>query len=416
MSADTLLYRTSNGMKKLAKTLVAAILGLQVRRLCKKNQIKVIAVAGSIGKTSTKLAIANMLSTKYKVQHQDGNYNDLVTVPLVFFGEATPSLFNPLSWLVVFWRNEKQLRKAYPYQIVVLELGTDGPGQIADFKKYLRLEIGVVTAITPEHMEFFKELDAVATEELSVKDFSTLVLVNKDLCKAEYLSGLPNSLTYSLKTSADFTPKSLDLELGVKSEAEQYSALAAAAVGLKLGLQPNEIKVGLDAIKPVPGRMQRLAGVNGSTIIDDSYNASPEAVKLALNSLYKMDSPQKIVVLGNMNELGESSAEEHRKVGEYCDAKQLSLVLTLGPDANKYLAPAAESKGCKVVPFDNPYTVGDYLKPILKPGAIVLAKGSQNGVFAEEALKAILANVKDQAKLVRQTPRWLKAKEKSFKK
>jgi len=115
-----------------------------------------------MGKTSTKLAIANTLSTKYKVQHQEGNYNDLVTAPLVFFGEATPSLFNPLAWLAVFWRNEKKLRQTYPYEIVVLELGTDGPGQIDRFKKYLNLEVAVITAITPEHMEFFGALDEVA--------------------------------------------------------------------------------------------------------------------------------------------------------------------------------------------------------------------------------------------------------------
>jgi UDP-N-acetylmuramoyl-tripeptide--D-alanyl-D-alanine ligase len=161
--------------------------------------------------------------------------------------------------------------------------------------------------------------------------------------------------------------------------------------------------------------MRRLAGVNGSIIIDDTYNASPEAVKLALSSLYQMDSPQKIAVLGNMNELGASSEEEHRKIGEYCDPKQLSLVLTLGTDANKYLAEAAETKGCKVVTFDNPYTIGDYLKSIVKPGAIVLAKGSQNGVFAEEAVKLLLANPKDQSKLVRQSPQWLKIKTKAFK-
>src|SRR6185437_12482971 len=120
-------------------------------RLCKKNQLKTIGVVGSIGKTSTKLAIASVLKQKSRVQYQDGTYNDLVTVPLVFFGEELPRLFNPLAWLALFWRNQKALRRPYPYDVVVVELGSDGPRQIGQFQRYLRLEIGVITAITPEH-------------------------------------------------------------------------------------------------------------------------------------------------------------------------------------------------------------------------------------------------------------------------
>ncbi len=382
-----------------------------------------------MGKTSTKLALASTLAAKFKVRHQEGNYNDLVTVPLVFFGETTPSLFNPLAWLGVFWRNQKQINNNYPYEIVVLELGTDGPGQISRFSSYLKLEMAVVTAITPEHMEFFGTLDAVAKEEMAVSNLSTVVLANKDLCDEKYLTGVYDLLTYGIERAADYrlTTKAgkaiitteqtelAELDTTEKTDPELYSILAAASVAHKFGLRADEIEKGIEAIKPVPGRMRRLKGVNKSIIIDETYNASPDAVKMALASLYKMDSPQKIAVLGNMNELGASSEEEHRRIGEFCDPKQLSLVLTLGPDANKYLAPAAEAKGCKVITFDNPYTIGDYLKPIIKPKAIILIKGSQNRVFAEEAVKVLLANSKDESKLVRQSPQWLRTKEKAFK-
>jgi len=417
-------------MKEIAKKTVAAVLGFQIRRLYKKNDFKAVGVVGSIGKTSTKLAIATVLDKKFKAQHQEGNYNHIVTAPLVFFGEKTPSLFNPFAWLGVFWRNEKQLRRPYPYEIVVLELGTDGPGQIAEFQKYLKLEVAVVTSIVPEHMEFFGTLDEVAAEELSVSKLSGLVLANADLCDKKYLDSLPDIMTYAMRTNADYRlvndkntavvstgqTQLAQFDSSNKTLPELYSMLAAAAVAVKFGLEPDEIKNGLQAINPAPGRLQRLAGINNSVILDDTYNASPAAVKLALSSLYQMESPQKIAILGNMNELGPSSEEEHRKIGEFCDPKHLSMVLTLGPDANKYLAPAAETRGCKVITFDNPYTVGDYLKPVIKPGAIVLAKGSQNGVFAEEALKVLLANPKDQTKLVRQSPAWLKIKQKAFKK
>jgi UDP-N-acetylmuramoyl-tripeptide--D-alanyl-D-alanine ligase len=375
------------------------------------------------------MAIAQVLSSKYKVQHQEGNYNHIVTAPLVFFGEKTPSLLNPLAWLKVFWRNELQLRRKYPYEIVVVELGTDGPGYIQEFKNYLKVEMAVVTSITPEHMEFFKSLDDVAKEELSVKEFSSLVLANTDLCNSKYLSDVPELLTYGSKQKADYMIDNQDGKLLVKvsaeviaeiensnlSQAEQYSLLAASAVAYKLGLSSDEIKSGAKNIKAVVGRLNRLAGINNSTIIDDSYNSSPEAVKLALEMLYQMKSPQKIAVLGNMNELGNFSEAAHTEIGGLCDPKQLDLLVTIGPDANEFLAKAAESKGCKVERFNNPYKAGEFLKPLVKEDAVILVKGSQNKVFAEEAIKSLLKNHKDEESLVRQTPEWMKIKSKAFK-
>ena len=324
-------------------------------------------------------------------------------------------MFNPFAWLAVFLRNQKQIRQKYSYDIVVLELGTDGPGQIQEFKKYLQLEIGVVTSITPEHMENFADLDAVAKEELQIVQMSSLVLANKDLVDGKYLKNLADTLTYAVNTAADFSPSNLGVGTDF-SEPELYSRLAAAAVAHKLGMLPADITKGMASIKPVPGRMQKLAGINGSTIIDDSYNASPEAVKLALNSLYKMKTPQKIAVLGNMNELGKYSEVLHKEVGELCDPKQLSLVITIGPDANKFLASAAVAKGCEVKQFDSPYEAGEYIKPLVKTGAVILVKGSQNKVFAEETIKSLLADQADVAKLVRQDDFWMNVKKKAFNK
>lgn len=391
---------------------MAAVLGYQIRALTNKNDIKVIGVVGSIGKTSTKLAIANVLKAGFRVQYQEGNYNDIVSVPLVFFGEEIPSLFNPLAWLAVFWRNQKQLRRPYPYDVVVVEMGSDEPGLILPFKNYLNLEIGVLTAITPEHMQNFMNLEAVAKEELAVSQFSSLVLANKDLCDSKYLSTISQLLTYGAGSGVDFKA---DKEAAAgKSKPEMYSALAASAVAKKLGMSEEAIKKGLASIQPVSGRMQRLAGINGSTIIDDSYNASPDAVKLALEALYAAPAPQKIAVLGNMNELGDYSKQAHQEIGDLCDPKQLELVMTIGPDANKYLAPAASAKGCKVHSFYSPYDAGDFLKPIIKKGAVVLVKGSQNKVFAEETIKSLLADPADASKLVRQSKDWMKIKKKAF--
>ena len=421
-------------MKKLARSLVAAILGWQVRRLRSKNDFKVIAVAGSIGKTSTKLAIAQVLKAGLKVQFQDGNYNDLVSVPLIFFGQQLPSLFNPVAWLAVFWRNEQLLRARYPYDVVVVELGTDQPGDIGEFGRYLKVDIGVIAAITPEHMEFFKDLDAVASEELALADMSSLLLINKDLSPAKYLDKITASLlTYGVRQSADFQLTNavfsdekcsfdflradklfLQANHELVAEPQLYSVAAAMAVASELGLGAAAIKKGLANIHPVSGRMQRLGGVNNSVIIDDTYNASPQAVKAALDTLYRIKASHKIAILGNMNELGRYSEKAHMQIGGYCDPAKLDLVVTIGPDANEFLAAAAEKKGCKVQSFESPYTLGEYLKPIIKENTVILAKGSQNRVFAEEAVKQLLANPADQSKLVRQSKEWLKIKQKAF--
>jgi UDP-N-acetylmuramyl pentapeptide synthase len=421
-------------MKTFLKSLVAAILGWQVRRLYKKKTFKVVAVAGSVGKTSTKLAIAQVLSQSFAVQYQKGNYNDLVSVPLIFFGQSMPSLFNPLAWLAIFWKNERIIFGKYPYEIVVVELGTDQPGDMPRFKAYLRADLGVITGITPEHMEYFGSMDAVAQEELVLEELSNELMINADLSEASYLKrlkgthlsyGTKSGVTYRLSQPtfkdeyADFTVSKgqttiLRATHEAISEPQLLSVTAAVAVGDQLGMVADDIEQGIRNIRPVSGRMQRLEGINGSTIIDDSYNASPAAVRAALDTLYRVKAPQKIAVLGNMNELGEYSKEMHEQVGQYCDPHKLNLVVTIGPDANRYLAEAAKAKGCQVESFDSPVTAGEHIKPLVKKGAVILVKGSQNRVFSEETVKQLLANPADARKLVRQSKDWLKIKRRAF--
>jgi UDP-N-acetylmuramoyl-tripeptide--D-alanyl-D-alanine ligase len=418
-------------MKKLGKALVLMMLTRQLKRLLAQHPVKIVGVVGSYGKTSTKLALATVLAEAKHVKYQDGNYNDIVTVPLIFFGEELPSLTNPVAWTKLFARNNRQIKQAYPYDVVVVELGTDGPGQIAAFRRYLELDIAVVTSIAYEHMEFFPDVAAVAAEELSVLNFSKLTIVNRDLCDAKYL-GDSSITTYGVnggdyqvvnpqvqgdnlaftvnKSGAQF----LQASCFNSSQNVQYSAAAAAAVGDALGISPDAIAKGIAKIQPAAGRMRKFQGLNGSSILDDSYNASPEAVKLALDTLYASDATQKIALLGNMNELGSFSPDAHTDIGDYCDPSKLYEVITLGPDANKYTAPAAETKGCKVTQFDSPYAAGRYLADKLDGGTTVLVKGSQNKVFAEETVKLLLANPADADQLVRQSAYWMQLKSKQF--
>jgi UDP-N-acetylmuramoyl-tripeptide--D-alanyl-D-alanine ligase len=421
-------------MKHFLKAIVVAILGRQVCLLRKKHDFMIVGVVGGIGKTSTKLAVAQLLGASLRVRYQEGNYNDIVSVPLIFFGHSLPSLINPLAWAKVFIDNARQIRGDYPFDVVVVEVGTDRLGQIAAFEKYLKLDYVVVTAIVPEHMEFLHDMQSVADEELSVASYSEKLIYNADLVATEYRQPLQNAASYGMKQPADFRLHSivptktgfacdimqgnaifLHFEHEAVSEVQLYSVLAAIIVGHDLGLNRQQLLDGIAAIQPVSGRLRRLTGINGSLIIDDTYNALPDAVKAGLEMLYGLKAPQKIAILGNMNQFGAMSAQTHTDIGELCDPTQLNLVITIGPDANKYLAPAAAAKGCEVQSFSSPYEVGEYLKSKVDHGTIIFAKGSQDKVFTEEAIKPLLADPKDASKLVRQSAYWLKRKQKAFK-
>ncbi len=419
-------------LKKIGKDLLARRLERQVRKLRENNDFTVVAVAGSVGKTSTKLAIAKTLGASRRVRWQEGNYNDRLTVPLIFFGQEQPGLYNPLAWRRVLRTNRQLLKKRYPYDIVVVELGTDAPGQLEKFA-YLEPDLTVLTAIADEHMSQFKTMKAVAEEELVPLGFSKRSLLNVDdipakyMPKAEHTSyGLLNEADYRVVTRQEHNLQTQQLTFqlpGGKQFASEVAApgsqgakiaLAAVATADMLGLTQAEIKKGLKTITPVSGRMQVLAGKQGSLIIDDTYNASPVAVEAALDVLYRAEAKQRIAILGSMNELGTDSARLHSEVGGYCNPEKLDLVVTIGREAAENLAPVAKNQGCAVQTFMNPYEAGEYVRHRLKPGAVVLAKGSQNGVFAEEAVKILLANASQARKLVRQSDYWLKRKKGHF--
>jgi UDP-N-acetylmuramoyl-tripeptide--D-alanyl-D-alanine ligase len=414
-------------LKDIVKSILCTLLEWQVRWLRRKYPFKVVAVVGSVGKTSTKFAIAHTLSQSLRVQYQEGNYNDRLTVPLVLFGHTLPRLTDFSAWVRILRANQQIIRQGFPYDVAVLELGTDGPGQIKKFA-YLRPEIAVVTAITPEHMEFFKTIEAVAAEEFAVAKFATTILVNADDTPAQYIEGkqfkcygFAPDATYhiveavmngleGLRLQVDMNSTPLQLQSPTLGMAGAKIAVAAAAVASELHLSAETIQHSIQNLPPVSGRMQILRGLNGSTILDDTYNSTPVAVKAGLDVLASVPAEVRIAVLGSMNELGDYSRQAHEEVGEYCDPTVLSEVITIGEQARDFLAPKAMAAGCKVTSFLSPYGAGMYLKVKVAQGTVVLAKGSQNGVFAEEAIKQILENPSDAARLVRQSPEWLTKK------
>ncbi len=408
-----------------------------VRAYLAKHKPRLILVVGSVGKTSTKMAIATVLAQKYRVRVQEGNHNTHLSVPTSILGIAYPKNIRSFwAWQKVFSAARKRIRsKTNDCDVIVQELGSDTPGDIAQFSQYLVADISIVTAVSPEHMENFKTLENVAKEELGVTDFSRLSGINRDDIPGEFAMLLtnPNIDTYGLGGAAEYRFEIEDeslagatgsmiipglnqfsVTLKVSSEAGIKSAVAAAFVGSRLGMNTQELQAGLGQIVPQPGRMSILPGIKGTTLIDDTYNSSPLAVEAALNTLYRTAAPQRIAILGDMNELGEVSAKEHQKIGRLCRPSLLDLVVTIGPESAKYLAPAAQNMGCVVHSFQDPMSAGAHARALMHTGAIVLAKGSQNGVFAEEALKILLADSNDEYKLVRQTPEWMEKKRQQF--
>ena len=421
----------------MLKKIILRLLKQKVRSYLKKHKPILVLVTGSVGKTSTKQALATVLSEKYAVRAHEGNHNTHFSVPTAIMGVEYPD--NPRSireWRTVLKAMDLRIKQPRDVDVIVQELGTDHPGDIARFGRYLTADVGVVTAVSEEHMEFFGTLDAVAKEELSIAKFSRLTVVNRDDISEVYADYADTHTidTYGLGEKAEYrlviepasplegrighliTPEwgQFSVSLQLVGDHSLKSAVAAACVGAKLGLTSQQIAVGLTRIKPVAGRMQLLRGQQHSTIIDDTYNSSPLAATAALKTLMDIEAPQRIAILGSMNELGNMSAQAHESIGLLCDPAKLDWVVTIGEDAEKYLAPAAQKIGCQVKSFASPYLAGGFVHGILKDGAVILAKGSQNGVFAEEAVKVLLHNTEDEEKLVRQSTAWLKKKDDQF--
>lgn len=401
-------------------------------------EVKLIIVAGSVGKTTTKIAIGTVLSERFRVRVHEGNHNAELSAPLAILGIEYPEdIKNVLAWLAVFKAARLRIKQPADVDVVIQEVGSDRIGQVPHTGHYLKPDIAVITAVSPEHMEFFGNIDIVAQEELAAANFSKSAIINRDDIPGRYANLLtnPDITTYGTSGSAEyyfeeddfsidngykgkFIAKGWDepVEVNLKLLGEQSirMAVGAGAVAVQLGMNPAEIGKGMNKITAVAGRMNLLRGVEDVIIIDDTYNSSPLAASSALKTLYSLPVAQKIAVLGDMNELGASSMAEHQTLGMMCDPNQLAWLVTVGSEAEKYLAPAARQQGCQVKSFKNALEAGAFVHGVADKGAAVLFKGSQGGIYLEEAVKVILHATEEETRLVRQSPDWLKRKSDFF--
>ena len=420
---------------QLFKHLLEEILGSYVKKYFQRHpNVKLIVVVGSVGKTSVKSATATVLAEKFTVRHSRGNLNTTLSAPLEILGIDGPkNAKSPLAWLKVFANARTSIHTPDAPDIIIQECGIDRPGEMSIFTKYMQPDIAIITSVAPEHMEFFKTMDTVAREELSIsqaakktifnlhdidKKYHSLIAGNRisygDQIADVFLkikkftgSGCVANLQFSGKTSRTIT-------ISMLGEHNIRSITGAAAAGLACSMDIEEVAAALEKIQPVSGRMNILHGIRDCILLDDTYNASPIAMEHSLKTLYSLEAKHKIAVLGDMNELGDISEAEHKKIGKLCDPKQLDLIITVGNLSKNHLAPTAEKNGCKVISFQSAPEAGEFLKSSDIKDATILFKGSQGGIYFEEAIKPLLKNPADRQKLVRQSPNWQRIKAKFY--
>ncbi len=348
---------------------------------------RVIAVGGSNGKTTTKFIIHTLLSEK-------------------FTGHASPKSFNnnigmPLTLL--------EVEAGHDY--VVLEIGTNKPGEIAALGEVCRPDIAVITSIGLEHLEFFGDLDGVAREEASIAPHvaagGTLVLpaaapelfsylknagIQKILVgrkgaegAVEGAANAPDLVLTDVKESIGGTTFSINgrgaFSVPLLGEHNAMNAIMAIAVARRMGLTDEQIRSGLSKVKAAEGRFQPVsAALSGSfSIINDAYNANPSSMEASLNTFAKLANAasRKVVILADMLELGPTAPALHRSIGGLVSARSFDLFIAIGPLMRLAADVAAES-GITVKCFASAAAAKEQLHELLQAGDQILLKGSHS--------------------------------------
>lgn len=400
--------------------------------------VKLVAVTGSAGKTSTKIAIATVLSQQYNLQLREEAPQTKADVFLQIMGVTVPEAGGRSKWKKVIEAVERRVMVDQPeVQVIVQEFSPQAPGDNEWFKNYLIPDITVVTAVTEGRMQVEHSVETVAGEMISLANNSKTAMINRDDIEGRFASYLinPYITTYGVDQMAEYyfnehsfelgkgylgkiispeNPEGLEVAVDLLGENNLRPAIVAAAVGYKMGVSEQLIAAGINKLQSVPGRMNVLKGGNGSWLIDDSYSSSPSTALSALQTLYGFDAPQRIVVFGNMNGLRGVHEQAHQQLGGYCNIEMLDWVVTVGGRANLFLAPIARRNGCQVKECVDAIEAGAFVREKVQPGGIVLFKGSSGGVWLEEAVKLNLLSASDSAQLVRQDPAWLEKKQAFF--
>lgn len=350
-------------------------LGEMARHWRSRFDLPVIGVTGSNGKTTVKEMIAAILRAAYgdtRFLATAGNLNNDIGVPQTLF------------------------RLEASHQAAVIELGMNHPGEIAYLAAIAEPTVGLVNNAQREHQEFMVSVEAVAEENGSViralPPDGVAVFPAGDAFSGLWEgyakeTGARKILTFGFEEGASvkgqYDPGSsrLDIHIGGKAVPVQLAvigqhnarnALAAAACCHAIGIDSEVIAQGLEAFLPVNGRLQRKTAANGARLIDDTYNANPDSVLAAIDVLAQMDSPR-VLVLGDMGEVGNEGARFHEEIGAYAREKGIDHFFVLG----ELVRHAARAYGDKARHFEEVVSLTESLREVALPSATVLVKGSR---------------------------------------
>jgi UDP-N-acetylmuramoyl-tripeptide--D-alanyl-D-alanine ligase len=436
-------------MKNTFKSLIVKILTWEAVMVLKKYKPKIVAITGSVGKTSAKDAIYTVLSGSFPTRRSEKSFNSEVGVPLTILG-CPNGWSNPFIWLgnIVEGFLLFALPHKYP-EWLVLEVGADKPGDIESVSAWLKPDIAVITRFgdVPVHVEFFPSIEDLVREksflaqELKpdgvfvynhddnrIRNFSETIHNRKVSFGFEPgadVYGSHESVTYGLYENSELEfPTGITMKVnyhgssipialyGALGRQHMYPMLAAFAVGASQNINPIKINEALSTHIPPKGRMRLIPGIKDTLLIDDTYNSSPVAVYEAFNSIVQLQTTgMKIAVLGDMLELGQYSIDEHKRVGEAA-AKTVDILVTVGV-RSRATADAAQDAGMSeknILQFEKSTEAGQYLKTIIQQGDIIFVKGSQS-IRMERIVAELMRHPENKAKLlVRQDKQWLAKK------
>jgi UDP-N-acetylmuramoyl-tripeptide--D-alanyl-D-alanine ligase len=345
--------------------------------------LPIVGVTGSNGKTTLKNMIAAILQAACQstqaVLATEGNLNNNIGVPIMLC----------------------RLNKDHRY--AVIEMGMNHAGEIAYLTKLAQPQVAIVNNAAEAHLEGLKDVAGVARAKgeifLGLKSNGTAIL-NRDDAHFDYWKGLVtqhNSLSFGFTASADVratmtntqttihTPRGdIEVVLPLLGKHNVMNALAATAATLALNIELEAIKKGLESVHPAHGRMEQYVLPNGARVIDDTYNANPFSLQAAINTLATFTG-EKIIVLGDMRELGPTAKELHFASGEKMRAAGIDRLFTLG----ELSAATTEAFGTQAHHFTDREALITALKPYLKSGVTVLVKGSRS-MKMEKILEGII--------------------------
>jgi len=340
----------------------------------RRFRIPVVGVTGSAGKTTTKEMTAAILEQGRKVLKSQGNFNNEIGLPLTLFALDSS------------------------HQAAVLEFGMRGRGQIGYLAALARPTVGVITNIGLTHLELLGSQQEIALAKAELLDempaTATAVLPARDefypllrehakgpvvtVGDAEGCDYWVSDTALGEGGCARFTLHGPNLapriQLSVPGRHQVWNALAAAAAALTAGAKPEEVQAGLAAYQPLKGRMRVVRAPGGFTIIDDTYNANPAAMRATLEFLAQVPGERKMAILGDMLELGLAAAEIHREIGRYAMSLGIDALIAIGELGKEYVAGADDSRARWFPAHASAVAVA---RAALQSGDVVLVKGSR---------------------------------------